>query len=518
MPRKHPLLYLTVIAVCLGLASLAAYAKWNSSQTMQPSNHAGQTRPPYVAGTFYPSDPSQLRETVAACFAKAPQTAIKGPVFALIAPHAGYQFSGPIAAHAFGLIRGHSYKRVVVIAPSHTQSFPYASIYDGDAYETPLGKISIDKPFAKALTKTDNLLKFSETGHGCVMGRCEHALEVELPFLQEVLGDFKLVPIVMGDTSYEMARAVGVALAEQIALDDNARKPDTLIVASSDLSHYHPYLEANALDGKVLGAIAQGDYLSLSINARSRVWEACGSGPIVAAMIAAERLGAKSSVVLARGNSGDTTGDRSRVVGYGAMALFRFDGEAGAQTTPDFSLTASEQKQLLELARDSVEAAVLGKKKPAVSDDLYPTLQTPRGAFVTLKEDGKLRGCIGYITPSDPLAETVRGAAAMAATKDSRFSPVKAEELGKIDYEISVLSPLRRVSSISDVRIGRDGLLIKKGFSQGLLLPQVPTEQGWTDPETFAAQTSVKAGLPPDAWKDKRADLFSFSAFVFGNR
>jgi hypothetical protein len=449
--------------------------------------------------------------------AKASVAQIKEPLVALIAPHAGYIYSGQVAAHSFVLLKGKKFERVVVIAPSHYEAFPFSSVYDGDAYATPLGTIPVDKGFASQLAALSPLIKISSHGHEPVGGHWEHALEDELPFLQRVLGEFKLVPIVMGDQSYEACRALGVSLAKLIAKSAHGSPlhSGTFIVVSSDLSHYHPYDEAVAIDHHTLKAIEDWDYLSLSRNFERRVWEACGGGPIVAAMIAAERLGATHAQILKYANSGDTTGDKSHgVVGYGAVAITAAKPEA-TKKSAEFSLTGHEKDELLRIARMSVETAVKEGKMYECSAGGLEHLAEARGAFVTLKEGGQLRGCIGYMTPVKPLCQTVRDVATLAALEDHRFRPVTAAELGLLEYEISVLSPLRRVTDIKQIKVGKHGLLIKEGETEGVLLPQVPIEQGW-DRNTFLEQVCLKAGLPTHAWQNEDSDLFLFSALVFG--
>jgi AmmeMemoRadiSam system protein B/AmmeMemoRadiSam system protein A len=404
-------------------------------------------------------------------------------------------------------LKGRPTHRVVVIAPSHYEAFPFASVYEGDAYATSLGTIAVDKEFARKLARSSPEIKLSSRGHVPSQDGAEHSLEVQLPFLQRTLSDFELVPIVMGEQSYEASRALGVALAELI------RGTDTLIVASSDLSHYHPYEQAVALDGKTLNAIGEWDYLTLSDNFQSRTWEACGGGPIVAAMIAAERLGATRAKVIKYANSGDVTGDRGRVVGYGAVALLQDEGRG--TETPKFSLASAEKRQLLEIARKSVESAVKNNKLYELPAILPPSLMQDRGAFVTIKENGELRGCIGYTTAMQSLALTVRDVAGFAALRDTRFQAVTADELPRLQYEISVLSPLRRVTNLNQIKVGEHGLMIKKGRYRGLLLPQVAPEQHW-DRSTLLDETAMKAGLPAKAWRDKDADLFMFTAVVFG--
>jgi MEMO1 family protein len=479
-----------------------------ASSTCLAAESAQEIRQPVVAGAFYPKDPKELAATVDGLIAHASAPTTEGQVIALIAPHAGYAFSGAVAAHSYARLKGQRVHRVVVIAPSHFEAFPFSSVYDGEAYATPLGKITVDKTFAGKLANLSPLIRLSSRGHVPTQGQAEHALEVQLPFLQQTLADFELVPVVMGDQSYEASRALGVALAQLM------RGSDTLIVASSDLSHYHTYDQASALDRKTLNAIREWDYLTLSKNFQSRIWEACGGGPIVAAMIAAQRLGATQANVLKYANTGDVTGDRNRVVGYGAVALLRTAKQRDIQEPP-FSLNRQEKKQLLDIARKSVESAVKENQLFQVSGDLSPNLAQDRGAFVTIRKNGAIRGCVGYTAPVQSLALTVRDVAALAALRDPRFPPVSASELSQLQYEVSVLSPFQRVLDMNQIRVGEHGLLMKNGSYEGLLLPQVASEQRW-DRKTLLDQTAVKAGLPANAWRDKDTDIFLFSALVFG--
>jgi AmmeMemoRadiSam system protein B/AmmeMemoRadiSam system protein A len=463
-----------------------------------------------VAGSFYPADPKELSAMIDEMLAKASPPKIKDPILAVVAPHAGYQYSGQVAAYTYAELKGRKFSRVVVIAPSHFESFDFTSVYEGDAYETPLGTVPVDKAFAGQLAKMSSTIKLSSRGHDATSSGAEHAIEVQLPWLQKVLGEFKLVPVVMGDQSYESSRALGVALAKMIKAED--KEGETLIVASSDLSHYHPYDEAVKIDHKTLNALAAWDYYSMSRNFQTRTWEACGGAPIVAAMIAAERMGARQATVLKYANSGDVTGDHSRVVGYSADVFVKAPSGAAAETP--FSLSEQDKNELLALARKSVEHAIENQKAydpPASSSE---ALNQERGAFVTLKEEGQLRGCIGYTSPIKPLYMTVRDTATLAAVRDPRFQPVAASELPRLHYEVSVLSPLRRVTDIEQIHVGQHGLIMKNGDSEGLLLPQVPVEQRW-DRHTFLEQTCIKAGMKPDCWKDEDTDIFMFTAVVF---
>ena len=468
-----------------------------------------------VAGSFYPADPKTLVATMDDMLAHASPPPINDPILAVVAPHAGYQFSGPVAAYTYAALKGRKFSRVVVIAPSHFEAFDFTSVYDGDAYATPLGTVRVDKAFAKQLASMSPTIRLSSRGHTPTKEGAEHALEVELPWLQRVLGDFELVPIVMGDQSYENSRALGVALAKLIQGNDKDKDKDngTLIVASSDLSHYHPYDEAVNIDHKTLNALHAWDYLSMSQNFETRVWEACGGAPIVAAMIAAERMGANQALVLKYANSGDVTGDHSRVVGYSADVFLKI--QSGKTVEPQFSLNGPEKNELLALARKSVEYAVREKKAYEPAASATEVLNQERGAFVTLRESGELRGCVGYTSAEKPLYITVRDTATLAALRDSRFQPVSASELPQLDYEISVLSPLRRVLDIREIKVGQHGLLMKNGAYQGLLLPQVPVEQRW-DRQRFLEETCTKAGMRSGCWKDENTDIFMFTAVVFG--
>jgi len=344
--------------------------------------------------------------------------------------------------------------------------------------------------------------------HAPTPDKPDHSLEVQLPFLQRVLGQFQLVPIIVGDQSYDTDRALGVALAKLV------QGTNTLIVASSDLSHYHTYDEAEKLDHKTLQAIQEYDYFNLARNLDQRVWEACGGGPIVAAMIAAERLGANEARLLRYANTGDVTGDRSRVVGYGAVALVKAAG-GGKSAEAAFSLSRQERAALLKIARESVEMAVAKGRKYETAIGETPALAQERGAFVTLTEKGQLRGCIGYVAPVEPLYLTVRDVAIHAALNDSRFRPVAVSELGDLAYEISVMSPLHHVQDVHEIRVGQHGLLIHGEGHEGLLLPQVAAEEHW-DVATFLEQVCYKAGLGRRAWQSADADLFRFTALVFG--
>jgi len=511
MGEQRSIMYNPLMLIFLSIAFALFFSSPACSQNPKPLQ--GAIRKPAVAGAFYPADAAALKNQIGRFLDQAKEEKVEGEIIGIVAPHAGYVYSGWVAAYAYKQLEGKKYKTVVVISPSHHEYFRGSAVYSGDAYETPLGIIPVDKNLAKEIASKNNLVVLSTQGHSWISGTMgEHALEVQLPFLQMMLGSFKLVPIVMGDQRPEYCEALADALAE--ALKDKG----ALIVASSDLSHYHPYDDAVQRDTKVVSAFNKFDYMSLSQNCSAGTWEACGGGPISAMMMAAEKLGANKSLILKYANSGDVPeGIRNQVVGYMAGIVYKTKRGSKAESSlpqSEQSLTAAEQKELLRIARTAIECSVKNEKIPdfTVNSDM---LKRECGAFVTIKKHGELRGCIGHIIASDPLYQTVRDVAILAALRDPRFMPVTPEELKDLDLEISVLTPLRKISDINDVEVGKHGILIRKGAYQGLLLPQVATEYNW-DRTKFLQQTCLKAGLYPDAYKEKDAEIYIFSAEVFG--
>jgi len=478
---------------------------------------AEDIRQPAVAGAFYPGDSLELARMVTEMLTHSKITAPRVKPTGMISPHAGYVYSGPVAAAGYKQLKGYKYSTVVVVAPSHREYFNHAAVYCKGGYRTPLGIVKVDSGLADRIVNAaeGELVKCSESGHSHnQMQMGEHSLEVQIPFLQVVLGNFKLVPIVMGDQNVACCNVLARALVETVGARD-----DVLLVASSDLSHFHTYDEANRIDGKLISYVEKFDYQGLlSALARSEV-EACGGVPILAVMKACEKLGAGKARIVAHANSGDMTGEKNSVVGYLSALFYKTDllekeAEHSSNSGGPMGLSESEKEYLLKLARQSIVNAVRGEQAP-VPEMSTPVLAENRGAFVTIKKRGELRGCIGYIVAVKPLAETVCEMAQAAALRDPRFSPVSKDELDELELEISVLTPIQEVKDVNAIEVGKDGLIIKRGHFQGLLLPQVATEYGW-DRETFLAQTCRKAGLPPDAWKQEDTEISSFRAEVFG--
>ena len=477
-------------------------------------NDYTDVRKPAVAGSFYPVDPVELSKQLAGFYSEAGKMALDGRPIAIIAPHAGYMYSGKTAARAYKQIEGETYDTVVVISPSHTVFFQGASVYNGSAYQTPLGVVEIDSEVSRNIGSINPLVFLSNKGHTGGSVRGEHALEVQLPFLQQVLGQFKLVAIVMGDQDESTSRALGEVLASTLG------ETSSLIVASTDLSHFYSEEKARKLDGNIQAAIEEFNPNKLQSVLASGKGEACGGGPMIAAMVAAKRLGGENVVIGEYTTSGESSGDFKEVVGYLSAIItskkeIKVADPLMGQRSKKVSeyLTKEDKKYLLDLAKRSIESRLENTKL----DEPQPEskiLRQAHGAFVTLKTGGMLRGCIGHIRAARPLYLTIIEMAQAAAFEDPRFSPLTENESDSIEIEISSLSHLIRVHDLNEIEVGRDGLLIRLDMHSGLLLPQVATEYGW-DRITFLEQTCLKAGLPKNSYKDKAAEIYRFTADVF---
>ncbi|MFA5388755.1 MAG: AmmeMemoRadiSam system protein B [Candidatus Omnitrophota bacterium] len=471
------------------------------------NSYADDIRKPAVAGMFYPASKKELAGKVDNFLAAAKKIDMKGKILALIVPHAGYDYSGQVAGHGFKQLEGTDFKKIIILSPSHYVGFSGMSVYNKGSFETPLGLVKIDEELANKIMAKDKRFVFYPEAYAK-----EHAIEVEVPFLQRIYKDkdFKIVPIMMGSLASGDIRILSDALYDVM-------DKDTLLVVSVDLSHYHPYDKAVALDTSGISAIEKldADWLARQINNGDTEIDAPLA--VLSAIMFANRSGAKAKV-LKYANSGDVAGDKSRVVGYSSIVIYTPDmpGDKEDGIMKNEYLNKEEKAKLLEIARLSVTEAITGRKQffPAVTEE---RLKEKCGAFVTLKNKGGLRGCIGYIQAVKPLAETVKDVARSAAIEDYRFryDPITEKELVELELDISVLTPLKKIRDINEIEIGKHGLYIKQGGYSGLLLPQVATEYGW-DRETFLKQTCVKAGLPQNAWKDKSTEIYIFSAEVFG--
>ncbi|MDP3723753.1 MAG: AmmeMemoRadiSam system protein B [Candidatus Omnitrophota bacterium] len=457
-----------------------------------------EPRTAQVAGAFYPADPAELRGLVQELLQRHPAPATLEKPRILIVPHAGYQYSGSVAAKAFRQLAGQTYDGVVVVGFTHRLPFAGSSVDTRESYVTPLGAVPIDQEAAALLLRAPGLAHVEEAH-----ASGEHSLEVELPFLQVALERFRLVPVLMGSSTL----ADVVHLADALAA--LARSGEYLFVFSTDLSHYHPYEDAVRLDERTLQSLGVETPSAVDRLFTHGMLEACGRGPIVTSLLLAERLGYLRPELLFYANSGDTTGDRSRVVGYAALAM------VDRAAPPAQRLSAEAGMALVRAARASLERSLIGQARSpeALSLERHPELSRPTGVFVTLRKDGRLRGCIGRITSSEPLATSVPVVALDAALHDPRFSPVRSEELDELEVEVSVLTPPVKLDRLEDLVPGRDGVILEYEGRSGVFLPQVWEETAWTRLEFLQELAHQKAGLPPDAWQ--RATLYVFQDQAF---
>jgi len=450
---------------------------------------AAPVREPAVAGSFYPAERQQLQEMVDTFLAGATTPPVEGELVALVAPHAGYIYSGAAAAHTYQRLRGTTTRRVILIGPAHRVPVNGAAIYSRGSWRTPLGSVPIDERLATGLIDSaagiiDDPRPFAG----------EHSLEVQLPFLQRVLGDFTIIPILVGNPTPAAMTGLSARLARLLRSE-----PGTVLVCSTDLSHYHDAATAHAKDNLVIDAVkrmAMGDLETILQRGKG---EACGGWPLLLTMAAGRGAGATNGVLYRYADSGETGGDNSRVVGYAAMGLYR---------TP---LTAERGRELLRIARQAVTDHVNKRPLPelACSD---PRLAADGAAFVTLKgKGGELRGCIGAIQPVEALCRSVRNNAVAAASRDYRFPPVRPDELAGLALEITVLSPLEPVSDPGEIRLGSHGVYLQAKGTSSVFLPQVAPEQGW-DLNTTLQQLARKAGLPADGWRN--GQLYRFTAEI----
>jgi len=496
------------------LCALLVLAGW---QDAVPATKDGGIRPPAVAGQFYPSDPAKLAKAVDDFIGDALDASTGRPI-AIVCPHAGYIYSGQIAADAFKQAAPYEYDVVVVLGTNHTTAgFDGVSVYLGDGYQTPLGVARIDRELSEQLVALDDDFTFEPLVH-----RQEHSVEVQVPFVHRLFPDTPIVAAVVGAPNLDLCRRFGGALARVLT----GRR--ALIVASSDLSHYPSYDDAVRVDRATLSAITRFDADTLAAvlgapmggvpNLRTR---ACGAGPILAATVAARALGATQARLVSHANSGDSSvGDRARVVGYGAV-VFTARDESRVQPKPteqEASAAASaalgddDKRTLLRHARSTIERFLTTETTPLLRP--VGALARKQGVFVTLREHGELRGCIGHMADDLPLSQVVGYCALQAAFKDHRFQPVAVQELQHIDIEISLLTPFERVPTYEDIVVGRDGVLLEKNGRSAVFLPSVAVEQGWGRDEMLA-HLCRKAGLPADAWKTGTT-FYTFRAEAFG--
>lgn len=461
-------------------------------------------RPATQSNRFYTGDARDLGEEVDSFLSLHAKDKQYEHVAALIVPHAGYYFSGNVAAAAYQSIPDDvHYKRIFLLGPSHHEWLDGASVNtEFDYYNTPLGNVKVDVDTAKKLIETDSVFSYQPKAHDR-----EHCLEVQLPFLQRRFDDVPpIVPIIISTNDFRKLQRIAEILKPYLT-------EDNLFVVSSDFSHYPSYEDACQVDALTGKAVESGDVerfiAQLEENSRSGMrnlaTSACGELAIATLMLMMQDGGYEVKHLLYQ-NSGDIENhDHSRVVGYHAFAILR-------RATQEFVLSDDEKRILKDIALTSISDSLAGKPI-AESTTLTATLKRKCGAFVSLHKQGRLRGCIGHFGEDIPLHEIVAEMARAAAFEDPRFIPVTKDELDEIDIEISVLTPMRRIQSLDEFQLHRHGIYIRKGYRSGTFLPQVADEVNWTKEEFVGHCAQDKAGIGWDGWKE--AELYVYEAIVF---
>jgi AmmeMemoRadiSam system protein B/AmmeMemoRadiSam system protein A len=478
-----------------------------------------KVRPPARAGQFYPGSREAVTQMIEDLLRNAEPDDVEGEIVGLWTPHAGYEFSGQVAANGYRLVQNRQYDVVVIIGPSHYMRLMGGSIGDWNAYRTPLGTVVVDTQIVREIRSSTSLVSCVPEAH-----RYEHSVEVQVPFVQSVLPGVPIVPMVIaGDLSYGDSEKIAEAIVEAVG------DKKVLLVASSDMSHFPSYKDAYEVDLRVLDAVAEFDpkdlmRLNSSLmrkNIPNLDCVLCGQGALITVMLAAKGLQAGDVRILPYANSGDVTGERHRVVGYGAAVFYqeqRKSNRGGKGMLEEIPFSEEEKEKLFRIARKSIECALKREKLPEFSVK-EPNLLVERGVFVTLENRGHLRGCIGHFEPNFPLFEIVSQMAIASATQDYRFAynPVTVKEMDEIGIKISILSEMKKVDSIEEIEVGKHGIWIKQGTQSGTYLPEVATELGWNRIEFLEHCCAEKAGLPKNAWR-KGAEIYIYSSQILDEK
>lgn len=466
---------------------------------------------PNVSGQFYEADAKRLSAHIDKFISEASVVPSKKHIDIIISPHAGYIYSGGVAAYGFKAASLQEYKTIVILAPSHYVGFEGVSVWEEGGFQTPLGVVGVDDVFTRKLIAANEEFYFDPK-----VFTSEHSLEVEIPFLQKTFKDFKIVPVIMGQPSFQLLEDFAAALNDIIG-----DRKDVLVVVSTDLSHYHDDVFAREMDQRTIEAVRDLKIDQVWKECNARTMEMCGFVPVTAALLYAKQKGLTDARILHYSNSSDTSGDKERVVGYASIVIYGNDGQrkdhvSGQANEEKVSTFTLEQKRrLIDIARKTIEEYVrTGKKLDVKESDTR--LMREEGAFVTIHKKGYLRGCIGNIIGRQPLYLTVRDMAVSSAANDPRFPPVQPDELDDIDVEVSILSEPRVIKNIDEIQLGVHGVIVSQGFrNQGVFLPQVGKDAGWTKEEFLSRLCSQKAHLPADAWKDPKTKIEIFTAEVF---
>ena len=489
-------------------------------QAKAPEPTAEPSRPRKVfdsplAGRWYPADPSELAAMLDKHLAAAVQDPLER-VQALVLPHAGYQYSGPVAAYGLKAAQDREYSRIVIMGPSHRVPMRGgASVPDATHYRTPLGEIPLDVAFIEELLEHSMFRRVAE------VDAVEHSVQIEVPLIQHSIGSPPIVPIVVGELTLEQTREMARILGG--LLDEN-----TLVIVSSDFTHYGPaygYVpfdrdipeNLERLDMAAWNAIESKNAEAFDAYLNESQATICGTCPILV-LLAMLPENAEPHLLNYQ-TSGAITNDYENSVSYLSIAFTGAWRKGAAMTEPATALplTQEDKERLLTLARETLRFYLETGKTPTPEElgvEITPAMEQTMGAFVTLHEHGRLRGCIGEIEPRRPLYQAVMANAVNAGVKDYRFPNVVPDEMPELEFEISALTPPQPVESPERIVIGKHGMTIEKAGRRAVFLPQVAPEQGW-DRDTTLGHLCMKAGLPPDAWREDAA-FTVFEAIVFG--
>lgn len=482
--------------------------------SQEPGSHAPKqlyNRKPAVAGQFYPADSLELHKTLEKYFSHCVNKNIPG-VRALISPHAGYVFSGEVAASSFCTVDTETkFDRIFVIGSSHRTYFEGASVYVAGNYITPLGEVPVDIGLCEKLIEENKSIVYNAGAH-----ISEHSIEVQLPFIQYHLKEgYKIVPIVIGSQNEKFCKELAGILKPFF----NERN---LFVISTDFSHYPGYDDSRALDKQAADAIVSNSppaFLKVITEKKNEdvdglATRCCGWTSVLTLLNLTQSLPGIEYRSLMYKNSGDTSyGDKNRVVGYNSIIVV----QTGVEVGNGFELNNKDKEVLLGLARKTIEEYIAEGMVADLSPEQFPeNTHINCGAFVTLHENGNLRGCIGRFTADIPLYSVIQQMAIASSTKDTRFMPVTVSEIPSLEIEISVLTPMKRIGSVDEIELGKHGIYIIKGNRSGTFLPQVATETGWSKEEFLGHCARDKAGIGWDGWKD--AEIYIYEALVFSEK
>lgn len=465
---------------------------------------ADSIRQPAVAGSFYPADKKQLEKILAMLFQQAKSFRADQKPRILIVPHAGIIYSGKIAASAFSLLKGKKYQRVILLGASHHYFFDKAAVDDCSFWQTPLGQIPLDKDYIKFLIKKSKNISLN-----CQVHQPEHDLEVELIFLQKVLSSFQIVPILVSQPTKETIEELSKKLEEKF-------DHQTLLVISTDLSHYPKGETARLVDQQTVATILKGDPLSFEKKVKeierkfsSEIETAiCGFWAVKVGLTFGKLLGIERYQLIDYQHSGDISGDNSSVVGYAAIAGFKKRLSSSLKI-----LNEKEQKQALLIAKRAIESRL------KEGDFYLPKIKSKRlsekgyGLFVTLRLKGQLRGCLGKIEGNESLSILIEKMALESAFYDRRFPPLTIDEFDNLEIEITILSPLKEIDHYQKIRLGRDGVVIRRRWQQAVFLPQVAEETDW-DLEKFLSALCEKGGMEEKCYLNKETKIFVFQTQV----